>query len=170
MTAPTALQLIEEVRRVGGYIQPNPDGKTLGVDLPKPEVPRLLPLLRERKYDLLVLLAKPDGRCPAGHEPYYWQDSAGLWHCGRCEPDPRAHGLRGVTAAVLGDRCISLTPPVGDLPAPGYWYRTAAGAVGEVVLYASDGTEVLLRELRTGRLGWYRPETLAGEMDWGWSA
>ncbi len=166
---PSAVALLAEVRRAGGYLTPNPNG-TLGVDLPPADMQRLVPLLRQRKADLMVLLQRPEGRCPEGHDPYYWQDPAGAWHCGTCEPDPRAARMRGVTLAVLGERAFTTTPPTGDLPKPGSWARTPAGAVAELVLYQANGGEVLMRELNSGRLAWCAPEQLSWEMDWGWAS
>lgn len=168
MTAPSALDLLAEIRRVGGSLQPNPDG-TLGVDLPKPDVPRLVPLIRQRKADLLMLLRPLKMPCLACGGAYRWQDSAGAWHCGNCEPDPRAHILRGVDGASLGNRAITLQPPAGDLPAPGSWAKTPTGEVAELVLYREDGGEVLMRTLKGERLAWYVPEALSWELDWPWA-
>ena len=165
MTAPTAIDLLAEVARLGGRLTPKPPDR-LRVALREPDLSRLLPAIRERKQDLLMLLQRPD-TCPECGGAGWWQTAAGDWRCGTCEPDPRAHRMRGVSLAVLGDRPIATTPPTGDLPMPGSWARTPAGAVAELVLYRADGGEVLMRSLRQpDRLGWYAPETLEWEMDW----
>ena len=165
MTAPSAIALLAEVRRAGGVLTPNPDG-SLGVDLPAPEMHRLVPLLRQRKPDLLVLLRPLVLPCIGCGGMYRWQGGAGLWHCGRCEPDPSAHRLRGVTLETLGNQPITLQPPTGDLGAPGCWARTAAGDVVELVLYEASGVEVLTRLLKGAHLAWHRPELLHWEWDW----
>ena len=163
----TASEVLREFRAIGGRLIPA--GEKLRWQSPVEPPPQLIEELRQRKTDLLVLLRSLELPCIACGGMYAWRDSAGAEHCGRCEPDPRAHRLRGVTLETLGSRPITLQPPTGDLPMPGYWYRTPAGAVGELVLYEAAGAEVLLRELSTGRLAWHRPETLVGEMDWGWT-
>lgn len=86
MTAPSAIELVAEVRRVGGSLTPNPDG-TLGVDLPTPETKRLLPWLAERKPDLLILLRYPATPCPACDGDRFRPDAVGVWRCDRCEPE-----------------------------------------------------------------------------------
>lgn len=167
MTEQSALDLLAEVRRLGGHLRPK-DGGRLGVVLPAAEQPRLLPAIRERKHDLLMLLARPEGACPAGHPPGHWQDAVGQWHCLECEPKPAWFYLRGVSLEVMGNRQITLEPPTGDLGRPGSWARTHSGAVVELVLYCADGREVLVRHIRAGRLEWFAPEQLLWEWDWGW--
>jgi len=169
MTAPSALELLNEVRRVGGFMQPNPNG-TLGVDLPPSATLRLLPLIRQRKTDLLMLLAEPDGPCPACNQRDRWLDAVGQWHCMMCAPNPAWRYLRGVTLEVLCNRAITLQPPTADLGAPGSWARTPNGNAAELVLYEATGAEVLMRSLKGERLAWFRPEDLSWEIDWGWRA
>lgn len=169
MTAPSALELLAEVRRLRGHLRLKPPDK-LGVVIPEAEQPRLLPAIRQRKADLLMLLAKPDGACPAGHAPGYWQDAVGQWHCMGCEPSPVWRYLQGVTLEALGNRPITLEPPTADLGKPGGWAHTPTGKTVELVLYESSGAEVLMRYLNDGRLAWFRPEQLMWETDWGWRA
>lgn len=169
MTTPSALQLLSEVARVHGRIVPRPPDH-IEVFIPEAEQPRLFPLLRQRKTDLLMLLAKPEGRCPAGHSPGYWQDAVGQWHCMDCEPKPEWRYLRGVTLDVLGNRPITLERPTGDLPAPKEWVRVPGGATAEVVLYEATGAEVLVRMLRSEQLRWFAAGELLSEMDWGGTA
>ena len=163
----TAIELLSEFRQAGGRLIP--DGDVLRWQSPVEPPPRLLEALRERKQDLLTLLRPLELPCLACGGMYRWADSAGAWHCGGCEPDPRAHRLRGVTLAVIGDhRAISLTAPTSDLPAPGSWARTAAGTVCELVLYRADGGEVLMRNLRQPEhLAWFDPAAVTWESDWG---
>jgi len=169
MTVPSAVNLLAEVRQLGGHLRPKNGGK-LGVVLPEAEQARLLPAIRERKQDLLMLLRPLELPCIACGGMYRWQDTAGAWRCGKCEPDPRVHRLRGVTLETLGDRPIVLQPPTGDLGAPGSWARTPTGETMEVVLYRDDGAEVLMRTLKGDRLAWCRPEELRWEIDWPWGA
>lgn len=89
MTAPSAIQLLAEVRDLGGHLRPKPGGK-LGVVLPEAEQPRLLPLLAQRKAALLVLLAYPATGCPGCNGDRFWRDGVGQWHCLRCEPETPA--------------------------------------------------------------------------------
>ncbi len=163
----TALEVLREVQAAGGSLTPLEDG--LRIRMPAAPPARLLDAIRERKQDLLALLHRPDA-CPECSGMYWWQDSVGLWRCGTCEPDPRAARMRGVTLAILGDRAFCTTPPTGDLPQPGSWARTPAGAFAELVLYRADGGEVLVRTLKGERLLWHRPEDLVGEEAWGWGA
>ncbi|HUX68641.1 MAG TPA: hypothetical protein VMV31_14230 [Terriglobales bacterium] len=163
----TALQILNEFRQAGGRLIPEGDG--LRWESPVQPPPRLIEAARQRKLDLLVLLAKPEGRCPAGHPQLWWQDSAGLWHCGECEPGPAQHRMRGVDLETLAGRSITLVPPVGDLPARGSWAILPSGAAAELVLYRDDGGEVLMRHLEGERLGWYKPEALRWEIDWPWA-
>lgn len=165
MTAPSAIELLAEVRRVGGWLTPKPPD-TLGVDLPPSEMPRLAPLLAQRKHDLLMLLRPLDLPCIACGGMYRWQDRAGAWHCGQCEPDPSARHLRGVSLETLGNRAITLAAPTGDLPAVKEWVRVPGGAEGEVVLYREDGGEALVRLFRGGRLAWFDSAALVSELDW----
>lgn len=169
MTTPSALELLAEVGRVHGRLVPRPPNH-LEVFVPEIEQPRLLPWLRQRKTDLLMLLAKPEGRCPLGHEPGYWRDPVGRWHCMDCQPNPGWRYLRGVTPAVLGDRPITLEPPTGDLPAPREWVRVPGGETAEAVLYEASGAEVLVRLLRSEQLRWYPAGEIVSELDWGWTA
>jgi len=161
------MELLAEVRRVGGVLTPKPHD-TLGVDLFPADMARLVPLLKQRKYDLLMLLKPLELPCIACGGMYRWQDAAGAWHCGQCEPDPSAHRLRGVSLEALGNRAILLRAPTSDLGEPGSWVRTPAGAAAEVVCYREDGGEVLTRTLRGERLAWYSPEQLSWESDWPW--
>ncbi|HVA65271.1 MAG TPA: hypothetical protein VNF74_16235 [Terriglobales bacterium] len=163
----TALQILAEFRQAGGRLIPEGDG--LRWESPVQPPPRLIEGARQRKRDLLVLLAKPEGRCPAAHPGNYWQDPAGQWHCMECEPSPTQHRLRGVTLETLGNRAISLVPPVGDLPARGSWAILPSGAAAELVLYRDDGGEVLMRHLGGERLAWFKPEALMWEVDWPWA-
>jgi hypothetical protein len=163
----TALQVLAEFRELGGWLIPA--GERLLWQSPVEPPPRLIEGLRERKADLLKLLQKPDGPCPECGVPYYWQDSAGQWHCGTCSPDPRAARMKGVSLQLLGDRPISTTPPTSDLPQPGSWARTAAGAVCELVLFEASGSEVLMRGLRSGQLRWFDPLELCWETAWPWN-
>lgn len=165
-----AVELLREAQAAG--IRLRLVGGTIKATLPDPpEAARpLIERLRQCKTDLLLLLAKPDGPCIAGHPPSYWQDSANAWHCMECEPNPAWHYLRGVTLAVLGNRSISLTAPAGDLPAPREWVRLPDGRTAEVALFEAAGTEVLVRLLHGERLIWFRPEQLLSELDWGWGA
>jgi hypothetical protein len=162
----TAAQTLAEVGEAGGWFRVL-DGK-LTYGLGHGSAERLEPAIHAHEADLLVLLRPLELPCITCGGVYQWQRQSGEWCCATCEPDPRAARMAGITLAVLGDRPISTTPPTSDLPAPGYWYRTPRGNVGEVVLYEATGAELLLRDLRSGQLGWFRPETLVGELDWGW--
>ena len=62
-------------------------GGKLGVVLPEAEKSRLLPAIRERKSDLLILLRYPATACPGCGGDRYWRDGVGLWRCGKCDPD-----------------------------------------------------------------------------------
>ncbi|MGH9475067.1 MAG: hypothetical protein ACRD1C_01915 [Terriglobales bacterium] len=86
MTGTTAIQLIEEVKRAGGRVTVRlPD--TLSVDLPRTAMERLAPLLKAAKPELLRLLAKPEGPCPACRTTAWRQDFVGAWLCAACLPD-----------------------------------------------------------------------------------
>lgn len=165
----TAVQVLSEVRAAGGRLTALPPDR-LRYEIPHALVPRLEPEIRAHKFGLLALLKTLELPCIACAGMYRWQDSVGDWHCGHCEPDQRANRLRGVDLAVLGDRNIVRQPPASDMPEPGSWARTPAGAVVELVLFEVAGAEVLCRELRSGRLGWFAPSALLWEADWGWSA
>jgi len=162
----TAIEVLHEVRAAGGSLTPLGDGLRWRMPVEPPA--RLAEAVRERKADLLVLLRPLELPCIACGGMYRWLDTVGAWHCGHCEPDPRAHILRGVTLEVLGNRSISLTAPTSDLPAPGSWARTPTGATVELVLYRADGGEVLTRTLAGERLAWHAPEHLSWEIDWPW--
>ena len=58
MTTPSAIVLLDEIRQLGGRLRAKEGGK-LGVVLTEPDLSRLLPAVRERKPDLLVLLRYP---------------------------------------------------------------------------------------------------------------
>lgn len=163
----TALQILAEVRAAGGWFRLVDSDLSCGLGAASAE--RLEPAIRQRKADLLALLAKPDGACPAGHPGNYWQDGVGQWHCADCEPGPAQRRMRGVDLAVLGNRAISLVPPAADLPARGSWAKAPDGAVCELVLFRADGCEVLTRALKGERLAWYAPEGLHWEVDWPWA-
>ena len=162
----TATEALAQFRAIGGRL--TTDGERLRWEAPIEPTPGLLEALRQRKADLLALLTPTAMPCLACGGMFRWQDSAGAWHCGRCEPDPSAHRLRGVTLDTLGNRPIALQPPTSDLGQPGSWVRTPAGAAAEVVLYRADGAEVLTRSLKGERLTWYTPEQLSWEIDWPW--
>jgi|SRR6185437_11733282 len=167
MTAPSALALLREVRQAHGQLILRPPD-TLEVRIAEPYLSRLLPAIRQRKPDLLMLLARPEGACPAAHSGGYWQDAVGQWHCFECEPNPAWRYLRGVTLEIPGNRPIALKPPTGDLAAPGSWAKSPSGETVEAVLYRQDGREVLTRTLNGERLAWHAPEELLWEIDWGW--
>ena len=163
----TALEVMNEVRAAGGCLIPS--GEKLRWRMPVEPPPRLVAAIRERKADLLMLLRPLEMPCLACGGAYRWQDSAGAWHCGNCEPNPAWHYLRGVSLEVLGNRAIVLQPPAGDLPEPGSWAKTPTGEVAELVLFREDGVEVLMRTLKGERLAWYVPERLSWEVDWPWA-
>ena len=164
MTTPTAIELLAEVQRVGGWLMPKPPDK-LTVDLPKPEAARLLPAITERKAELLRLLHGKDEPCPTGDGVYGWEDRTGRWCCGRCQPSEHDRRLRGVSLETLGNRAITLRAPTSDLPAIREWVRTPTGT-GEVVLYSADGGEMLVRLFKGCRLAWYGRGDMEGELEW----
>lgn len=86
MTAPSAANILAEVRQLGGHMRAKAGGK-LGVMLPEAEKTRLLPAIRERKSDLLMLLRYPATACPACNGDRYWRGEVGLWRCAKCEPE-----------------------------------------------------------------------------------
>lgn len=165
----TAQQVIAEVRAVGGQLWFQAPDRVCW-DLPQAAAEVLIPAIRATKPDLLRLLATGrDDTCPAcGTATYRWQDSAG-WHCGRCQPDPRAARWAGVTLATLGDRAISLTPPARDLPAPREWVQTPAG-LADLLCWEVSGAEGLVRLFRPRQgqpaLVWFPAEHIVGELEW----
>ncbi|MGH9477956.1 MAG: hypothetical protein ACRD1A_01885 [Terriglobales bacterium] len=171
MTSPSPIELLAEVLKLGGRLAVKPPG-TLSVDLPAGQSARLVPLLRAAKLELMRLLGQPPAEpCAACGGRYWWRATqAGPWTCGNCQPDPRGRRLQGVTLETLADRAITLTPPASDLPVPGSWARTPAGAAVELVLFEQAGNEVLTRELRSGSLAWFKPGELRWESDWEWRA
>ena len=141
----TAAELIHAIEREGGCIRYRPPGG-LAVELPSAQRDGLVPLLREFKPEILALLGPlpPAGPCPAGHPAYWWRladDSP--WHCGRCEPDPRAALWAGATLADLGGRALALAAPPG-LPAIREWVHTPWGW-GTVLAYGGGGGELFVR-------------------------
>ncbi|HZT72895.1 MAG TPA: hypothetical protein VE996_04520 [Terriglobales bacterium] len=166
----TAQQVLAEVQAVGGHLWLLPPDR-IGWDLPDAAVPELVPAIRAAKPELLRLLAAGrDDTCPAcGTSTYRWQDSAGAWHCGKCEPDPRADRWEGVTLATLGDRAITLTAPARDLPAPREWVKTPAG-LGDLICWEASGAEGLVRLFRPRQgqaaLVWFPAERIIGEIEW----
>lgn len=84
----TAAQIISEVRAIGGALAPSPNGGILyrlG-----DAAPRLLPAIRERKGDLLVLLRYPSTACPTCDGDRFRPDEVGVWRCEACQPENQA--------------------------------------------------------------------------------
>jgi len=162
----TAREVLGQIEALGGTLALNPPDR-IRYRLPVPPPPALLDSIRQFKPELLRLLGQPPADpCAACGGRYWWRlRTADAWRCGTCQPDPRAHRLRGIGLEVLAGRSIALAPPAGDLGEPGYWVRTPAGLWAEVVLYEASGAEVLVRTLKGERLAWFRPEQLIGEDD-----
>jgi hypothetical protein len=141
----TAAELIHAIEREGGCIRYRPPGG-LAVELPSAQRDGWVPLLREFKPEILALLGPlpPAGPCPAGHPAYWWRLAEdGPWHCGRCEPDPRAALWAGATLADLGGRCLVLAAPAG-LPAIREWVKVPAGWA-TLLGYSAGGAECFVR-------------------------
>lgn len=139
--------VLAAARRTGVRLEPTPQG--LRVDLPAAAADWLLPEIREAKPELLRVLAATGQRdaCPAcGTAAYRWEDADCRWHCGRCEPDPRAELWAGVVAGDLGGRCPHFEASAGR-PAIREWVRTAAGWAS-VMAYGAGGAECFVRLLR----------------------
>lgn len=168
----SVLDLIREAEAAG--IRLRVEGDKVKARLPEPPeaVAPILARLREHRAEVRQVLAAA-GRndlCPAcNRAEYRWQDAAGRWHCGRCDPDPRAARWAGVTLETLGDRSISLTPPARDLPAPREWVWTPAGPA-DLLCWESSGAEALVRLLRPrpgqAELVWFPAERITGELEW----
>jgi len=169
MTTPSAIELIAEVGRAGGWLTPNPNG-TLGVDLPPAETPRLLEAIRQRKHDLLMLLRYPATACPACSGDRYWRDTVGLWRCERCEPDspPDPFGpLPAGEAAAAGELELraKLREPrlarllVGGGPHPPTVRRLQIRAAA--LVWAADGPEGIARRRAESWTG-IPPSLIAG--------
>ncbi len=171
MTPMTAIQAMREVERVGGRLRIAASGN-LGVELPDAETPRLVPILRALKPDLLMLLragADTSEPCMACGGRYWWRAREGdPWKCGHCEEDPRVGPWRGVTAGDLGARLIVLDPPAGDLPARREWVRTPMG-MAEVMAFTPAGDEIFVRLFKPPRgwrpFTWFSGERVIGESE-----
>ncbi|HUX67165.1 MAG TPA: hypothetical protein VMV31_06730 [Terriglobales bacterium] len=163
MSAPSPAEIIAEVERAGGHLAFKPPN-TLSVDLPSGAEPLLLPLLKEHKAEVLLQLEPLCLKCGG---MYRWKDSAGMWHCGYCEPDPGGHLWQGVELADLGGRAFVLTPPTGDLPAIREWVKTPLGWA-TVLACSLDGGDVFVRLFRPARRGpftWLPSHSVVSELD-----
>lgn len=169
----SVLDLIREAEAAG--IRLRVEGDKVKARLPEPPeaVAPILARLREHRAEVRQVLAAAgrDDTCPAcGTATYRWQDSAGAWHCGRCEPDPRAARWAGVSIETLAGRAIVLTAPAADLAACGEWVRLPGGAVGDLLAYTPDGAEGLVRLFRPQpgqpELAWFPAERIVGELEW----
>ncbi|MGH9488799.1 MAG: hypothetical protein ACRD04_14590 [Terriglobales bacterium] len=82
----TAAQILDAVAAVGGALGISERGGILW-RLPTDAQPRLLPEIRRRKTDLLVLLRRPEVACPACSLDIWRQGDAGGWFCPVCSPE-----------------------------------------------------------------------------------
>ncbi|HZT72219.1 MAG TPA: hypothetical protein VE996_01040 [Terriglobales bacterium] len=171
MSTASVLDLIREAEAAG--IRLRVDGDKVKAALPDPPGPvaPILARLRQHRTEVRQALSATgrDDACPAcGTAAYRWQDAAG-WHCGKCEPNPRAARWAGVTLATLGDRAISLTPPARDLPTPREWVMTPAG-LADLLCWEVSGAEGLVRLFRPRQgqpaLVWFPSERIVGEIEW----
>lgn len=171
MSPAPIFELLREAEAAG--IRLRVDGDKVKAALPDPPeaAAPILARLREHRAEVRQALcaAGRNDACPAcGTSTYQWQDSAG-WHCGRCEPDPRAARWQGVTLRVIGERSIVLTAPASDLPAPREWVQTPAGP-GDVLCWEATGAEALVRLFRPRQgqpqLVWFAAERVTGELEW----